>query len=343
MEYYFLAEDKARFNMLRSRNLPVIYYPGLRAIWILLRTHILIVDDTDWRQRGKHPLLIRAKKIQLWHGIGLKKVGLSDSYTKQFDESLPGRLHNFFKGNHIKYDAVVSSSAFFTQNKFSKAFKANAFIETGYPRNDLFFREDNNELYRIGADETALSKIQRLKEKGRRIILYAPTFRNSRIDAMSRGVLDTKELSEFAGKYKAVIVFKFHGITGINLKLSSDRIIAYDASADIQPLLKMTDILITDYSSVYMDFLLLDKPVVFFNYDQEEYARQDRGFILDYDTMTPGPKCRCQQELLTVLGSLLSEKRDDYAENRRDILKLAFEYTNGNASERIWKFITKQV
>lgn len=343
MEYYFLAEDKARFNMLRSRNLPVIYYPGLRAIWILLRTHILIVDDTDWRQRGKHPLLIKAKKIQLWHGIGLKKVGLSDAYIKEFDESLPGRLHNALKGNHIKYDAVVSSSAFFTQNKFSKAFKANAFIETGYPRNDLFFTEDNNELYCIGADETALLEIHRLREKGYRIILYAPTFRNSGTNAISEGILNIDRLSDFAELQKAVFVFKFHAVSGINETFQKSGIIPYSAPADIQPLLKMTDILITDYSSVYIDFLLLDKPVVFLNYDQEEYARQDRGFILDYDTMTPGPKCRCQQELLTVLGDLLSEKRDDYAEKRLDILKLAFECTNGNASERIWKFITEQV
>ena len=121
-----------------------------------------------------------------------------------------------------------------------------------------------------------------------------------------------------------------------------DNIIMYDNSKDIQPLLKLSDVLITDYSSVYVDYLLLDRPVIFFPYDYEKYIQKDRDLLFDYDWITPGPKCYSQDELQKTLSDCILGQKDDFVANREEIKNLAFKYKDGNASRRIWDYIKEK-
>ena len=340
IKYYLVTEARPLYELLKKNELPVLFHPTLLSRYLLLRANIFIVASGGWHKRSKYYLLFGAKIIQLWHGIPLKRIQLAVPGTKKRIASFAGKIDSAIRGKDINYDVVVSTSEFFTREAFSKAFRAKLFLESGYPRNDIFFNGVDDRCVLLGSDIEAISKISRLRADGYKIILYAPTYRDTGGDAVRDGVLNLGALSEFAKRYKAVFVFKFHRCSNHAYGLKKHRnIIEYGKLQDIQPLLKLTDVLITDYSSVYMDFLLLDRPIIFFPYDYEKYIEKDRELFFDYDWITPGPKCYSQVELKEALRDYIVGEKDDFAAKRKEIRDLAFKHKDGNASERIWSFI----
>jgi CDP-glycerol glycerophosphotransferase len=88
-----------------------------------------------------------------------------------------------------------------------------------------------------------------------------------------------------------------------------------------------------------MDYLLLDRPIIFYPYDYAKYVKRDRELQFDYDRMTPGPKCLNQGELERELARYLASGEDPYREEREKLLTMAFKYRDGDASKRIWEYI----
>ena len=111
-----------------------------------------------------------------------------------------------------------------------------------------------------------------------------------------------------------------------------------DPESDIYPILKHVDVLITDYSAIYGDFLMLNRPIIFFPYDMEEHIRVRGNYTLDYNKVTPGPKVYDIKSLIKALDEVLSGK-DRYAGQRLDMLHFFFDYIDGNSSYRIFKLI----
>lgn len=343
MKYYFFTEYESVYKTLKKNNLPVIFHPTLLSIYFLLRTNVVVADDMSWRKKYKYHVLFRSKKVQFWHGISLKRVALTIPSMVEYHNSSKGKLHDFIRGKHCVNDLFVSTSEFYTKNVFSKSFRAKFFLESGYPRNDIFFNEQFDKYELLGSDEKVISKVNALRANGYKIILYAPTFRDTGGDAIADGVLDLDNLSEFANKYKVAFVFKFHTAADATYKLEKyNNIIKYDKSKDVQPILKISDVLITDYSSIYMDYLLLDRFIIFFPYDYKKYTQQDRDLLFDYDWITPGPKCCSQDELLKTLKGHITKRKDDFSEKRKEVRRLAFKYQDGKASERVWNFIEER-
>lgn len=343
VEYYFFTEKESVYDMLKQHNLPVLLYPSLRSIYTLICANVVISCSTPWSKKYKYHLSARAKKIQLWHGIGPKKIGLMLPANARKHNSFLGRLSDAIRGKHYIYDLFVSTSDFYTANLFSKAVRARNFIESGYPRNDIFFKERLDELDLLEADTETLQKIDEFRKNGFKSVLYAPTWDDPAGNLIKNGFLDLEKLSQFAKNNKILFVFKFHPSVRCGKELGlPDNIICYDSSKDIQPLLKTTDILVTDYSSVYMDYLLLDRPIVFFPYNLERYIESQDGLLFNYKTMVPGPICYSQDQLQEAIISYVLGRTDEYANKRAEIKKLAFKYEDGKSSERIWNFITKE-
>jgi len=343
IRYYFFTEHKSVYKTLKQNNLPVIFHPTLFSIYTLLRTNIIIVSSTAWIKKCKYHLLFRAKKVQLFHGVALKKVELAVPWRAEYNNSPRGRLDNAIRGRFLLYDLLISTSEYCTKNVFSKEFRTREFLEGGYPRNDIFFTDQPNEYASLGSDKETLSKINKLRTEGYKIILYAPTFRDTGGDAIMDGAMNSNQLSEFASKYKVVFVFKLHISTSLKYEPETyDNILQYDNTKDIQPLLKVSDVLITDYSSVCMDYLLLDRPVIFFPYDYEKYIQKDRETMFDYEWITFGPKCYSQQQLQKALADYIVDGKDDFAKRRKEIRNVIWKYKDGNASERIWDFIEER-
>ena len=309
----------------------------------LICANVVISCSTPWRKKYKYHLSIRAKKIQLWHGIPLKKIGVLATAAAKSRGFLPGRFSNAIRGKNHIYDLFISTSEYFTKNIFSKAVRARNFIESGYPRNDIFFKERLDGLDLLEADTESLRKISEFQKNGFKSVLYAPTWDDPMGNAIKSGFLELEKLSEFAKKHKILFVFKFHPSVRCAEEFGLfDNIIYYDNAKDIQPLLKATDILVTDYSSVYMDYLLLDRPIIFFPYNYEKYMESQEGLLFDYKSMAPGPICYSQDQLQEAIANFAIGRTDGFADKRAEIRKLAFKYEDGKASERIWNFIMKE-
>jgi len=340
VEYYFFTENKTVYETLKRHNLPVLLHPTLRSICAMVRANVVISCSTPWAKNFKYHLSSRAKKVQLWHGIPLKRIGLLIPEIAKYSNSFWGKISNALRGKNYVYDLFVSTSRHITGNIFSKAVRSRNFIESGYPRNDIFFKEqlDGNDL--LETDVESLRRINELRGRGFRSVLYAPTWDNPTGNPIKNGVINMEKLSLFARQHKVLFVFKFHpSISYAEGFGEYDNIIYYDSTKDIQPLLKISDVLVTDYSSVYMDYLLLNRPIIFFPYDHEKYLKSQDGLLFDYDSAVPGPICHSQDRLEETIFNLIINCRDDYLAKRDQTKKMAFKYEDSGASDRIWKFI----
>lgn len=151
------------------------------------------------------------------------------------------------------------------------------------------------------------------------------------------GPLDLDALSRFAVERGIVFVLKLHPF--VKQAAGSGpfkNILVCEPTSDIYPLLREMDVLITDYSSIFFDFLLLDRPVVFFPYDLDDYLATDRSMYFDYHEMTPGPKCVSQADLLDALSTLRAASgTDTYAAERQRVRTLVHDYCDGEAAVRL--------
>jgi len=338
LEIYFLTEDMTTFQELKKARLPALYFFSFSTVIKLLRAKISIHDNNvSWFMNLKYPLLFNTVKILLWHGVGFKKIG-----KMMYSMNTKSNILKFM--NKIKslycYDLFISTSKFYTDNVFRKSFNAKEILTAGYPRNDSFHIKNDAKIL-IGTDISKIKKIIRLKSQGYKNILYAPTFRDTGTDYLFKKVLDLNKFSEFLYKNKLVFIMKFHQVSNMKIKTPYDNILIYDNSKDVYPLLPYIDLLITDYSSIYMDYLILNKPVIFFPYDYHTYIRRDREIQFDYNEFTPGPKCFDQTSLEKEIINLLINKNDYYKEQRRKLLDVAFKY-NKDVSEKVWDYIVKK-
>jgi CDP-glycerol glycerophosphotransferase (TagB/SpsB family) len=141
-------------------------------------------------------------------------------------------------------------------------------------------------------------------------------------------------------KYDAYFLYRSHFNTEEQNAVSDyKRIISASAREFLnpQPLLFYSDILITDYSSIYFDFLLMDRPMIFYNYDYDDY-KDKRDFLFSYEDNTPGPKVQTQGELLVAIEKYLNNPELD-SEIRTKIKNRFHKYPDGKACERTYKLI----
>ena len=334
-EFVFLTDKKEVYRELNRNGIKVWFYPAFSTIYKLLRTRIIIVDGGEWAVKMKLLLLYKSKKVQIWHAAGLKVIGLLRPAIKQL--SVHQRK---FKIENIFYDLVVFSSKCQVAKR-SKAFRYRYILINGLPRNDIFFKSsiiDNNKL---GCDSQVIEKVTDYKNKGYKIIAYAPTWRKNNDNLFH---LDLNSLEHFGRKYRLLFIIKLHPKHHFQTGLSKyEQILEYKNNKDFYPLLTITDLLITDYSSIYIDYLLTDKPIIFYPYDQKQYIGKERELLFDYKQMTPGPKCYTSKELEQEIILCLVEGKDGYKADREIVRKLFFHYTDGNSAERLWNTVKETI
>ncbi len=253
------------------------------------------------------PHIIPSKEhvfIQTWHGTPLKRLGCDIKNQGNNAQKL-SEIHKQYitQGKRITY--FLSPSQFYTE-KIGTAYSQSSdkFIPCGYPRNDFLFSFGQND-------------VDKIKEslgipKDKKVLLYAPTFRDNTFER-GRGFhydigidfdMLKKELSD-----EYVILFRAHYFIIDNFDLSSYEGFVYDVSKydDINELYIVSDMLLTDYSSVFFDFANLNRPIMFFMYDFEEYKNNLRDFYLDLDEL-PGPIVYKNDELV----KMIKKSADDF-------------------------------
>lgn len=320
----FVTEHSSIYQLLKKQQLPVLLYPSVKSIFYLAMAKVVIVDSVEWQRRMRLFLTAGSKRIQLWHGVGFKRIELDKLHNEATDKRLVSskwmlRLRlfvRFFTGRNAIYSLVNTTSKFYLEQVFEPAFTSQHFAALGYPRNAF----DDNPLYLLNTDSHIFTKLKTWITNDKKIILVTPTFRDTRETPMGIDAKTLEKINHWCEANNAVFVFKFHPCERGTDRVQSEHIYQYQADKDIYPLFPYAYAMVSDYSSIYMDFLLLDKPVYFLVPDLEEYIAKDRQIQFDFNRMTPGPKVNNWDELLQAI--LLE---DAYKQEREKLRTLAYD------------------
>lgn len=281
--------------------------------------------------------IARAKKVQLWHGTPIKKIKFDDQLNENPPLGFPLELmrvawRKFVGYLHPKWDIIVAPSAV-VASRFESAFRAarEAVKVLGNPRADVILSYPPKE---IPAVKSFLDQ-----HGATRAILFAPTHRKEgHREAGYFDGLDSNQLDEALAKHDAVLFAKLHFFHqgqdnvlkgGTRLKFLRDTDID-----DVNYLLPHIDVLISDYSGIIFDFLILDRPVILAPFDIAEYKASDREMYPSYEDFSPGPKCRNWTEVISEIDAILTEP-DEWCARRREECKRYNEYLDQRNSERL--------
>ena len=262
----------------------------LRVIWLLATSDVVLIDDYFGMLQSLK-LSPSTKIIQAWHaGSGFKSIGYS-----RFGKYGSPKLQNA----HRKYTYVLTGSEHLVP-VYAEAFgiEEDAVIPTGLPRIDTFLDPARTE--QVVADFYA--EHPQLRDK--KILLFAPTFRGrtSTSAYYDYSRIDFDQLYEMCGE-DAVVLFRMHHFVRDPVPIPpeyADRLLDFASFPSSNDLLHVTDILITDYSSIIYEFSLLNRPMVFFAYDKEIYAAT-RGFHRDFEVTAPGKVCTTTEALVRAV------------------------------------------
>lgn len=329
---FYLCENDLLYERLVEARLAPIKYPGLKGFWILLRSKYVVVDSNEWGSYFKPHIVYNSFKVQLWHGVGLKKVGKLNPIQMEREKIGLYKLYRRIIMENPVYQLLVLSSEAQVEQKAAMFNYQQIFIN-GQSRNDIFFQTPSK-LHKIDSDEQTLLLVERYKEKGYKILLYSPTWRFY----SSFPSVNCDSLSQFCKEKKLIVIIKNHPLTKKETAKEYDNIIEYNKSMDIYPLLNKIDILITDYSSIYTDFLIFNKPIIFYCEDFNGGSNAEQNLQLDYDKVTPGMKCRTQTELQLAISQIINGE-DHFAELRKKTLTYYYSTYDGSSSEKLWRFL----
>jgi CDP-glycerol glycerophosphotransferase (TagB/SpsB family) len=286
--------------------------------------------------------------VDLWHGVPLKTIGaMVHGLT---DEKRQSELYWW-----SKVDAATSYSQLYTSlMNACMQIGGHRYTITGAPRNDLLLTSDGR---------GKLSELMNIDLDGKKILFFLPTFRTThygRYDGNKQwenifgmSSFNMAEFDEFLGDNNIVFVTKLHPneeykmLNLVEQKVTRNMVLIrnsdlIDNTTDLYEVLNSADLLITDYSSVYFDFLLLDRPIVFTPVDLDSYSDL-RGMLLGpYDFWTPGPKALDRETLEETILYCLSNT-EYYAKERKTIKDIMHHYQDANSSRRVWDLLTSML
>jgi len=340
---YWVVEDEALFLELVAQGVDVLNFKSPRFLFILLSGAFFYFDNMTWQRKYPWLRFFKARIIHMSHGVGLKlteKMLIPQEFMLRLTRTEQVQLESRI----FKNDLLVSTSSFYAENVSVPAY--GTVIEDvtlcGYPKNDLFYQDIKGA--EIFSDAQTLARIRSLQSQNYKIIVYAPTFRDMDSGFQYADVIDYAAFNRFLAEQRLLLVIKGHTSlsAGIGVGESYDHILFYQNERDGYPLLKEADLLITDYSSIYMDFLHCNKPILFFVYDYEEYIEKHREIQFDYMTMTPGPKAQSYEALIHWVHHFLVLGADGFLVDRERVSALAFTYFDGLSSHRLFREMQKR-
>ena len=331
MNDYLWLNDNVRTRVIQFGNEEYYKLCATAGYWI---TNSRMVDSIDIREGQTY--------VQCWHGTPLKRLGFDIEVkgdNSQFSKEL---LCEHYRIDALKYTYMLSPSAFCTE-KFTSAFglkkvgREDIIIEEGYPRNDFLKNYKPEDVRRV---KKALGL-----PKDKRVILYAPTWRDNEHDAMVGGYVfdnpvDFDKLRNAIGE-DYVILFRPHYFIANQFDFSKYEGFVYNAAnyPEINDLYIVSDMLITDYSSVFFDYSILRRPIIFYMYDLKYYKDVVRGFYISLDEL-PGPIVEKENDLIeSIMKVNLWSNTGTYEKHYQEFSDKFTYLDDGRATERVVKRI----
>ncbi len=304
MDSVLLTDNKEQINELEKYKLPYKVLGTKESNYEIQKAKYIVFDQGNYTYIPR--LEKEQKLVQLWHGVGLKKMSRNDNIT---------------------YDYFISTSNWTNETNFKNIFCAKSFLNCGYPRNDFLLQsKEFDDLDLIFCDKQIYDLVKTTEQK---VVLYMPTHRENN----NKPILDFEKLNEQLKEINSLFVIKFHPhvlkFYDLPLIKGFSNIIVFDGNSDIYPVLKYVDILVSDYSSIVYDFLLLDRPIIFFDYDKEDYIK-NMELLFDYDEYSPGIKVKTQNQLIQAITA-----NDEFREQRKKIKTKFYDDTKISSSKKI--------
>ncbi|WP_286265531.1 CDP-glycerol glycerophosphotransferase family protein [Thalassotalea atypica] len=331
----WVTDNNQLYEELLSAGYKVVKRKSVSGILTIIRAEFVffssyVSEVSFWFSSG-------AKLVNLWHGLPLKKIEFdidSGALAEKYAEK-PSRKQLFLR---FFYPAAYSRPDFVTapSDKMAELFKSAFRIEeqniirSSSPRTDQFF--DQVSFNQLSSNELAPTI-------GSKVFIYMPTFRDTGGEFFSKERFDFKELNEVMKEVDGEFWIKAHpsaGAEGIDVS-EFERVKLLPNNIDMYPVLRDSYALITDYSSIYIDYLMLNKPIHFYCFDLKEYLENCRSMYFDYHDVTPGSKSHNFDELLVALQSL----SDDYKVEREYVIKLFWGDDYKTSCKKIIDTLTK--
>ena len=326
----WITKNKDIYKKLCVQNKFVCMSASLKGVWWCLRAKYAfltsgVVDVNALALKG-------CRQIWLWHGMPLKKIlKCDDAYMKiNPQKKMIQKLFNpYYTLN--SYATITSSDFFIPYLKEAFGIDKIKILKTGLPRCDAFFSYKK---------ERFIEEIK-LKFKDAKIFIYMPTFRMaSTRDGEKKSLFvkqygfDLKEFEDFLVSNNIVFLFKPHFVDyGIKIDIVTDRFIYLkdEMYEDLYCLLNNVDALLTDYSSVYFDFLASRKPAFLLPFDYDVYLNSSRSHFFNMFTEMNGQACKNWKDFYIQV-------KENYNNTEKDLQKFG-QYLDGHSSERIVKFL----
>ena len=317
----WISGDKVLCEALHVEGFRAYYRWGFKGIYYSLKAQYYFYnvysDDINFYTSANATL------INLWHGIALKHIEFDikkGPLSCMFNSKLSG-VYAFFKPYIFRNPDYLLSPSSKVSKTLASAFriKASQCLELGFPRCDVLFKEE-----------------VRNEEK---VILYMPTWRSYKEDFFSEAMPDLEKLNAVLIESDVKMQIKLHPNSFVK-KQNFSHILFLDEKSDVYDVLAQSDYLITDYSSIYFDYLLLDKEIIFYAFDYDEYMSEDREMYYCFDEVTPGEKVYDFESLLDTIKKLSSL---EYSSERKKIRDEFWLYQDASASKRICTYVKENL
>ena len=334
--YDFLPDNQYEkvVSLKANRNKKRSFKEKIKLIKFLSTSKYILLEDLV--QATSHIQVRKGQEIiQLWHGAGaFKRMGHSR------ESSDLKRIHKGYK----KYTRVITSSEAI-RPCYAEAFSVSIdkVKATGIPRTDIFFDKEyiNSKKAELYQEYPFL--------KGKKVILFAPTYRGKQFTDAHYGIenLNLKEIYDKFSKQNYIFIFKWHPF--IYNKIAENKTNIYDgykeytnfyydlsSKRDINDFLLITDILITDYSSVIFDYVLMNKPIIYFTYDYKDYVENGRGLYFPFEEYVYGTVTENSDELIKAIENPKMEE-----EKRLKFIEKFMRACDGNSTQKVVDWIFK--
>lgn len=326
--------EKQSENLFEEMRIPYVRRLSLR--WFLT-----FPRAKYWINNTRLPAWISKPRetvyVQTWHGTPLKKLGVDIE-----EIHMPGTKTSTYKRNFVnesaKWDYLVSPNSY-SSEIFKRAFHySGEVIESGYPRNDILSNYSKDLINNLK------NSLNIPEEK--KIMLYAPTWRDDEYHEKGKYKFQFQfDLNEWKKKFGSewVLLTRMHYLVAENFDFANHAGSVFDVSSypDIRDLYLLSDLMITDYSSVFFDYAILKRPVIFFMYDLEKYKDQLRGFYIDIEQDAPGPIVQTETDLFEAITQLA---HTDVLENPKFVtfVEKFSSWEDGHATERVVQAFIKE-
>lgn len=287
-----------------------------------------------WVNNMRQPLSLIKREgnvfLETWHGTPLKKLVFD---MKEIHSANPKYKVNFYKQSRA-WDYLISPNQY-SSEIFRRAFKFDKeLLEYGYPRNDILYASNKEEQARVIKKSLGIPL-------DKKVILYAPTWRDDQYYKPGKYKfnlsLDLNLMKEKLGN-DYVVLLRMHYFIADNIDVSQFEGFAFNLSKydDIADLYLISDILITDYSSVFFDYANLKRPILFYTYDLEKYRDTLRGFYLDIEKEAPGPLLMTSEEVVDAILNI-DKVKEEFSEVYDEFYQRFCSWHDGRSTEKIFK------